>query len=165
MINAQEKKKKTPVLNPKGIANRQRFLELFLTYETDGKKNPYFGKAYKAAMAAGYSKWHAHNILGALAKQNNAEGERVRSLEKSVRGALKGKNIDHDWFAQLVKRLGDKNDKRVVNKRLVDTGDPDSFAAKVALETVAKITGLYEPKDSDELAGLSKEQLAEIITR
>ena len=165
-IGSKRTEKRGRVSNNKGIANRQLFLKLFLSEEVDGKKNPYFGKAEKAGKAAGYSKNYAARILSRLARQNNEEGERFRKVQKSTRKALEDKGLDPDWLALLVKRLGDKNDKRNIDKELVDTGDPDSFAAKVALDFIAKTTGLYEPgKDTDELAGKSKEELIEIITR
>lgn len=165
-IESKGTKKKGRVLTNKGIANRQLFLKLFLSEEVDGKKNPYFGKAAQAAKAAGYSPAYARNILSRLAYQQNGEGERLRKVAKSMRETLTEKNLNPDWLANLIKRLGEKNDKRALNKRLVDTGDPDSFAAKVALDFVAKVMGLYEPsKDPDDLAGKSKEELIEIITR
>lgn len=152
-------------MNNKGTANRLLFLKLFLNPTLEGKRNPFFGKAGKAGVAAGYSKEYAARILSTLARQQSAEGETYRNLQKSLQDALRAKGIDGHWLAERLQRLGNKNDKRIMGGKLVDTGDPDSHAARVALDFIGKTQKLYgdDSNTADEFDGYTKEQLIELV--
>ncbi len=146
----------------KGTAKRSAFLKYYFSEEIDGKINPYFGNAYKSAKKVGYSETYATKILGKVSKQNNPEGVLLEKGRKSLADALKGKGINTDWLANLVYKLGNKTDKRVIGGKLIDTGDPDSQGAKNALDFIAKTQGMYEPETHvHKFSSYSKEQLIE----
>ena len=149
--------------NSKGEAQRVLFLKYFLNEELDGKKNPYFGKAGRSAIAAGYSKTYGAGILAALAGQQNAEAQSYINLKKDLRDALQANGINGAKLATQVSKLLDSNDLRNVDKQLVDTGNPDSFASRVALDFVGKTQKLYEGED--ERDSRSKDEIIEAILR
>ena len=147
-------------------SKRSLFLKYYLNSEIDGKVNPYFSNAKKSALKVGYSESYATKILSRMEKQSNPEGEKVVKVRKGLKEALEEQGVNTDWLGKLVYRLGDKNDKRIINKKLVDTGDPDSQGARIALDFIAKTQGLYEPEQHNhKYDGLSKEELIELIVR
>lgn len=147
----------------KGTAKRSAFLKYYFSEELGGKINPYFGNAYKSAKKVGYSETYATKILGKVSKQNNSAGAMIEKGRKSLAEALRGKELDTDWLANLVYRLGNKSDKRVIGGKLVDTGDPDTQGARIALDFIAKTQGMYESEIYDEYASYTNEQLIERI--
>ena len=150
--------------NTKGTAKRAVFLKYYFSEEIDGKKNPYFSNAYKSAKKVGYSKTYAKQILGRITKQNNPAGESLVKVRKDLSKALLEKGVDTDWLANLVYKLGNKTDKKIIDKKLIDTGDPDSQGARTALDFVAKTQGLYEPETIiGKFSSYTKEQLIEFI--
>lgn len=151
-------------VNTKGTAKRSAFLKYYFSETLDGKVNPYFSNAYRSAKKVGYSETYATQLLGRITKQNNPAGELLVKVRKDLGEALLEKGINADWLANLVYKLGNKTDKRVINKELVDTGDPDSQGARTALEFVARTQGMYEPEvHINKYSGYSKEQLIEQI--
>lgn len=148
----------------KGSVNRLAFLKYYLNETLDGSKNLCFGKVNKAARKAGYSESYAKKVLSRIAEQQNEEGERVRKVHKSLRNALDERKLDTDWIANLVERLGQKNERRLVNRKLVDTGDPDTSAAKIVLDFIARTQGLYDSEAGfDKFEGWTKDQLVDYI--
>lgn len=158
LLNLMEKKlknkrikkgKKEIVRQDRSSPRQLAFMNCYLSEQIDGKPNPCFNNASKAAKKVGYSASYARQILGRIEKQNGANAEKLAEVRKSVKQALEDQGVTSDRIAALIVRLMDKNDKRNIGKKLVDTGDPDSHAARVALENVARLLGLYEPDKLD----------------
>jgi len=143
---------KSTTKEPKGSAKQFAFLKYYLSEQIEGQPNPCFGNAYRSATKVGYSRSYAKKILS-LSRKQNSENSLVRVVSEQIRKglprAIEEAGIGSDYVASLLKRLGDKNDKKMYRGRLIDTGDPDSHAARVALENVAKLLGLYEPDKFD----------------
>lgn len=139
-------------LQPSGSAKQLAFLKYYLSEEMDGKPNPLFGNAYKSAKKVGYSDSYSKKILASVTK-HNSKNDIVRRASEDIRkplpAALQASGFGSDYIAKLLKRLAEKNDRRIYRGKLIDTGDPDSHAAKVALENVAKLLGLYEAEKLD----------------
>lgn len=148
----------------RGNAKRSTFLKYYFSEKISGKPNHCFGNARKSALKVRYSNSYARQILGRIEKQNNPEGEKVAKVRKGLQEALEEQGVNADWLGKLVYRLGSKTDKRVINKKLVDTGDPDSQGARTALDFIAKTQGMYEPeRHSVKFDSYSKDQLVELI--
>ena len=154
--------------NSKGLVLQARFAKYFLSERIGGRLNPYYGKATQAAIKAGYSETYAASILARIKEQNSGLSATVVNLRKDLERSLSDAGIGGEKIAKLITRLMDKNDQRVIDKELVDTGHPDSFAARTALDYIAKTQDLYIGERHiirDEFDGLSKEELIGSIIR
>ena len=130
----------------------------------DNQPNEFFSNAKRSALKVGYSDSYAGKILSRIERQNNVEGKKVVKVRKSLIEAMDEQGINTKWIATLIFRLGNKNEKRIINGRLVDTGEPESQSAKTALEFIAKTQGLYTPDHSvDKFESYTKEQLTDLI--
>lgn len=155
-----EKSQINPNINSKGTAKRSAFLKYYFSEEIGGKPNPCFGNAYKSAKKVGYSETYATQVLGRMTKQNNPAGASLVKVRKDLAIALSEQGVDTDWLAKLVYRLGNKTDKRIIDRKLVDTGDPDAQSARAALDFIAKTQGMYEPeKQTSKFDGYTREQM------
>ena len=139
------------------------FLKYYLSEKIDGKKNPCFLSLELSGEKVGFTKQYSLVVLRRIAEQERKEGSEV--VKKSLVDAYEEAGINSEWITGLIQRLGEKNDKRVIDKKLVNTGDPDAHAAKTALEFVAKTQGLYEDEQHNhKFDGLSAEDLIKIIS-
>lgn len=151
--------------NRKGELQRITFLKYFLSEKIDGKKNPCFGKVGKSAQAAGYSKSYGQSMLARLAEQQNEQSQSYENLRKSLVDAIKSSEINGEKLVGVLMRLLDKNEKRVINKKLVDTKDPDPTASRVALDFIGKTQKLYEGDNDDRDRRTKDEIIASILGR
>ncbi len=168
MANAPEVNPKKP--NSKGLVLQARFAKFYLSERIDGKPNPYFGKAVKAAIKAGYSESYADKIMAEIQKQNSGLSTTVANLRKSLETSLATAGVNGMKIADLVTRLMDKNDSVISVKtgKVFKSNDPDSHAARIALDFLAKTQDLYVGERHiirDEFDGLSKEELIGSIIR
>jgi len=158
--------KKKVLKNKKGSLKQLAFMGYYLSPEIDGKINPCYGNATRSAKKVGYSDSYAEKILSRIRGGKTNVSEKIVKVRKGLEKTLQEKGVDSEWIAELVKKLGEKKDKTMFQGKLVDSGDPDSQAGRIALDFVAKTQGLYKPeKHSHKYDGFSKEELIEIILK
>ena len=134
-----------------------------MSEKIDGKKNPCFGKVSKSAKMAGYSESYGKQMLSNLADQQNEEAQSYKNLKKGLQDALKKSSINGERLVGALDRLLNKNDKRNIDKELIDTGDPDPFATRVALDFIGKTQKLYDGEDERDTR--TKDEIIESILR
>ncbi len=156
--------------NSKGLVLQARFAKFFLSERINGKLNPYYGKATAAAIKAGYSEGYAKKILSEIKKQDTDLSGEINNLSKSLKTSLNKAGVNGDKLTGLLIKLLDKPDLAINlrNGKVIETKHPDSHAARVALDFIAKTQDLYASeriKITNELDGLSKEELTEYVLR
>lgn len=121
-------------------------MRYYFAQEVDGKKNPCFGNATKAGLRVGYSDSYAKVVLHRIQESGGELSKDVIKSRENIHASLKEAGIGSEWFANIVKELGESRKQAFHKGKFVDSKYPDTFAARVALENVAKIIGLYEPE-------------------
>lgn len=160
---------KTEKVKPERSPRRLAFAKFYLSEEIDGKPNPTFLKAGKAAIRAGYSKGYARNILSEIDKfETTTVSKKLGEARQTLTKAFEDGGIDSKWISDRVIELGTSKKQGTHLGRFFDSDQPDSHAVRVALEFIAKTQGLYyadetHPNDPYNLRAKSKEQLIDVI--